>query len=72
MRKMYKFENVDCAHCAQKIQDSIKKIDGVRDCVLNFLAQKMVLEFDLADKERVVSEIVKVARKTAPDFELKV
>ena len=70
MRKMYKFDNVDCAHCAQKIQDAIKKIDGVRDCVLNFLAQKMVLEFDLADKQRVMEEIVKVARKTAPQFEL--
>ena len=70
MRKMYRFENVDCAHCAQKIQDGIKKIDGVKDCVLNFLAQKMVLEFDLIDKERVVQEIYKTARKIAPDFEL--
>ena len=67
---MYKFENVDCAHCAQKIQDGIKKIDGIKDCVLNFLAQKMVLEFDLVDKDRVVKEIYKTARKIAPDFEL--
>ena len=70
MRKMYKFENIDCAHCALKIQENIKKIDGVKDCVLNFLAQKMVLEFDLVDKEKIVKEIIKVARETAPDFEL--
>ncbi len=70
MRKMYKFDNVDCAHCAQKIQDAIKKIDGVRDCVLNFLAQKMVLEFDLVDKEKIFAEIEKTARKIAPDFEI--
>ena len=67
---MYKFENIDCAHCALKIQENIKKIDGVKDCVLNFLAQKMVLEFDLVDKEKIVKEIIKVARETAPDFEL--
>ena len=70
MRKMYKFENIDCAHCALKIQEEIKKINGVKDCVLNFLAQKMVLEFDLVDKEKIVKEIIKVARETAPDFEL--
>ncbi len=70
MRKMYRFDNVDCAHCAQKVQEAIKKVDGVRDCVLNFLAQKMVLEFDLADKEKVVAEIIKAARKVVPDFEL--
>ncbi len=70
MRKMYRFENIDCAHCAQKVQEAIKKVEGVKDCVLNFLAQKMVLEFDLVDKERIVSNIIKVARKVVPDFEL--
>lgn len=70
MRKMYRFYNVDCAHCAQKIQELILKIDGVRACVLNFLAQKMVLEFDLSNKERIMSEITTVAKTIAPDFEI--
>ena len=70
MRKMYKFENIDCAHCALKIQEEIKKINGVKNCVLNFLAQKMVLEYDLVDKEKIIAEINKVAKQTAPDFVL--
>ena len=70
MRKMYHFDNVDCAHCAQKIKEEILKIDGVKDCVLNFLARKMILEFDIKDKNRILNRIDDVAKEIVPEFSL--
>ena len=70
MRKMYSFENVYCEHCAKNIQKAIKQIEGVKDCVLNYLAQKMVLEFELKDKERILGQIVLKAKEIVPEFEL--
>lgn len=70
MRKIYSFENVDCPHCASLMKDSILKIDGVRDCVVNFLAKKMILEFDLKDKERIMKEIERVCKEIVSEFEI--
>lgn len=70
MRKIYNFDNVDCPHCADLMKKAILQIDGVKDCVLNFLAKKMVLEYDLKDKSRIISEIEKVCKEIVPEFEI--
>lgn len=64
MKKKFKMENLDCAHCAQKMEDAIKKIDGVTDASVSFLTQKMMIEaaddkFDAALEEacRIVSNV---------------
>ena len=44
MKKVYKVEDLECAHCAAKIEDGIKRIDGVQSATLNFLAQKLTME----------------------------
>ena len=49
MKKKFKLDEVDCANCAAKMEEAIKKIDGVQDASVNFLTQKMTLE---ADDER--------------------
>ena len=43
MKKRFKLEDLDCAHCAAKMEEAIKKIEGVNDASVNFLAQKMGL-----------------------------
>ena len=45
MKKSYKIE-VDCANCAQKMEDAAKKTEGVKDAVVNFMALKMTVEFE--------------------------
>ena len=45
MRKIFKVENVDCAHCALKMQNNILKIEGVTSANLNFLTQRLTVEF---------------------------
>ena len=52
MKKTYKID-VDCANCAAKMEAAIKKIDGVNDAAVSFLAQKLVLDADDARFDRV-------------------
>ena len=69
MKKRYKFE-VDCANCAAKVEEAVKKIDGVNDATVNFMAQKMVLDADDARFDAILKEVIAVAKKVEPDCEL--
>lgn len=70
MKNTYEIE-VDCAVCAQKCEDAIKKLDGVLDCRVNFLTQKMTLETDDgANQSALMKTILKTVRKIEPDFEI--
>ena len=69
MKKKFSIE-VDCANCAQKIEDAINKMDGVTATV-SFVQQKMTIEApDTADFDALMKEIVKTAKKVEPDFEI--
>ena len=69
MKKRYKFE-VDCANCAAKVEAAVKKIDGVHDASVNFMAQKLVLDADDARFDEILQEVIAVAKKVEPDCEL--
>lgn len=70
MKKTYAIE-VDCANCANLMEDAAKKIAGVADVVVNFMMQKMIVEFeDGADEKDVMKNVLKACRKIEPDFEL--
>ena len=69
MKKVYKIE-VDCAVCANKIQDAVCKLDGVNSVTVNFMTQKMVLDIDDNRYEEVYKQVLKTAKKVEPDFEV--
>ena len=69
MKKRYKFE-VDCANCAAKVEAAVKKIDGVNDATVNFMAQKLVLDADDARFEEIMDEVVAVCKKVEPDCDI--
>ena len=69
MKKRYKFV-VDCANCAAKVEAAVKKIDGVNDATVNFMAQKLVLDADDARFDEILKEVIAVAKKVEPDCEL--
>ena len=69
MKKAYKIE-VDCAVCANKIQDAIAKVNGVNSVTVNFMTQKMILDIDDDKFDAVYKEARKVAKKVEPDFEV--
>jgi len=67
MKKTYKLDNLDCANCARKMEDAIKKISGVNDAAVNFMAQKLTLDADGAKFEEILQAAVKVCKKIEPE-----
>lgn len=70
MKKTFKMVDLDCANCAAKMEDAIKKIDGVTNASVNFMSQKMTIEADDAKFDSIVKEAVKVCKKVEPDCEI--
>ena len=70
MKKTYKIE-VDCANCANMMEDASRKVAGVKDCVVNFMTLKMNVEFEEgADVKAVMADVVKACKKVEPDCEV--
>ena len=67
MKKTFMLEDLDCAHGAARMEEGIRKIAGVTDASVNFLAQRLTLEADDAVFEKVLKEAVKVCRRIEPD-----
>ena len=70
MKKTYKMRDLDCANCAAKMEDAIRKIDGVTDATVSFLAQKVTIEGDDARFDEIVKQAVKACKKVEPDCEI--
>ena len=71
MKKKFKLIDLDCANCAAKMEEAIKKIDGVTDASVSFMTQKMTLEIaDGADVEAILKQAVKCIKKVEPDCEV--
>lgn len=69
MKKKFKCE-IDCANCAAKIEEAIKKLDGVEDAKINFMMQKFTLVAGDDRFEEILDEAIKTGRKIEPDFEV--
>ena len=70
MKKIFKVENVDCAHCAMKMQNNIEKIDGVISATLNFLTKRLTIEFDDAIASTIKADALAACRKVDRDVEI--
>ena len=70
MKKTYKI-GVDCANCANLMEETTRKVPGVATAVVNFMTQKMTVEFEEgADPKTVMKEVLKACRKVEPDCEI--
>ncbi len=67
MRKTFKLKDLDCANCAAKMENSIKKIEGVNDATVSFMTQKLVLDADESRFDTILNEVVRVCKKIEPD-----
>ena len=70
MRKVFKLDEIDCAVCAGKLEDAIKKLDGVQGAKINFLTQKLTLEADDDNFDAVLDAVVKLTADIEPDCEI--
>ena len=67
MRKTYKLIDLDCAHCAAKMEAAIQKIDGVTEASVSFLTQKLTVEAEDSRFEEIMKQVVKACKKVEPD-----
>ncbi|MGN0373686.1 MAG: cation transporter [Enterocloster sp.] len=67
MKKKFKLTDLDCANCAAKMESAIKKIDGVTDANVSFMAQKMTIEADDARFDEIMKEVAAACKKIEPD-----
>ena len=71
MKKVYKLEDLDCANCAQKMEDAINKIDGVEEATVSFMTQKLTITADDDRFDEIMKKVVKACKKVEPDCEIK-
>lgn len=70
MKKTYKIE-VDCANCANLMEDAARKTTGVQSATVNFMTQKMIVEFDEGhESEDVMKNVLDACKKVEPDCEI--
>ena len=67
MKKTYIMEDLDCAHCAAKMEDAIRKLEGVNSVTVSYIAQKFVLDAEDSRFDEILKEAVKICRKVEPD-----
>ncbi len=70
MKKTFNMEELDCAHCAAKMEDAIRKLPGVQKVNVSFLAQKLTLEADDDKFDALAREAAKICKKIEPDCTL--
>lgn len=70
MKKKFKLEDLDCANCAAKMEDAIKKIDGVNDATMSFMTQKLTVDADDERFDAIMDEVVAVCAKVEPDMRI--
>lgn len=70
MKKTYKID-VDCANCANKMEDAANKVDGVATATVNFMLLKMIVEFEEgADENKTMKQVLKACRRVEDDCDI--
>lgn len=70
MKKTYKIE-VDCANCANLMEHAARKTAGVESAVVNFMTQKMIVEFaEGQEPKAVMQNVLAACKKVEPDCEI--
>ena len=70
MKKTSKRRDLDCANCAAKMEDAIRKLDGVQDVSISFMTQKLTIEAEEDRLDEIMRQAVKVCKKVEPDCEI--
>ena len=68
MKKVFKLEGLNCAHCAAKIEEKVAKLEGVKSVMINFMTTKMTLESE--NMEEIVEKVKKLVNEVEPDVNM--
>ena len=72
MKKVIAMQDLDCANCAAKMEENIRKIEGVVSVSINFMTQKMILEVADGCFDEIIAKIKAAIKKIEPDCKLKI
>ena len=67
VKNTYMMEDLDCAHCAAKMEEQIRKLEGVSEVSINFFAQKMIIELDEERAEDIMNQAQRAVKKVDPN-----
>lgn len=67
MKSRFKINGLDCANCAGELERAIKKVDGIENAVINFMMQRMELEYNENQKEEIMKRVKKLIKREEPD-----
>ena len=67
MKKKFKLQDLDCANCAAKMENAIKKIDGVHAASVSFMAQKMTIDAEDDRFDEIMDQVAAICAKVEPD-----
>lgn len=70
MTKVFRLKDLDCANCAAKMENCLKKIDAINHVSVNFLTQKMIIDVNDDEFESVLQQVVKICKKIEPDCKI--
>lgn len=70
MKKTFPIEELECAHCAAKMEEEISKLEGVKSVSVAFLTQKLTLEAEDSLFDSITKKAVKICKKIEPDCEV--
>lgn len=70
MRSKFKIQGLDCANCAARLEREIQEFEGVESVNINFMTEKMVIEYDENNGEELIKKITKFIKKEEPDVTL--
>ncbi|MHB9313179.1 cation transporter [Fusobacterium polymorphum] len=70
MKKVFKLEGLNCAHCAAKIEEKVSKLEGVKSVVINFMTTKMTLESVDENIGDIVEKVKKLINEVEPDVNI--
>ena len=71
MKSRFKIMGLDCANCALELERAIGKIDGIKSANINFMAERMELEYDEKKAKEVLEKLKKVIKREEPDVNIK-
>lgn len=67
MKKVYRMQDLDCANCAAKMENAIRRIEGVEECSINFMMQKLTIVCAEEKLDEIMQKAVAACRKVEPD-----
>ena len=70
MKKVFKLEGLNCAHCVAKIEEKVGKLEGVKSVVINFMTTKMTLESIDENFEEIIANVKKLVNEIEPDVNM--